>query len=502
MPYWFYNYDEFGGEYDSQGKELLHFPTEFLYPDYEVKDTCEKISEDTVYALKYINTCSGERFCERNEHLKVRMSLKHKYLWIEGTTDRKVWITKPAENYLRTFMKHPHTNLKEAISHCCYCEVITKKADIRKFCILVYNEQESYPIRLSSITIPAKAAVYPTIKLLLSLFSTINIKFDDGDVLELSAKDYNRSITFHSPLVENNTIEIEHRAEDFGIELDNYKIDEYGVCYSIDDKSLLMASSNLQFYIVKETVECIEYSAFANCTNLKLLILPQHLKILGIECFYNCRNLRYIYLPKSILQICKGVFSYCSSLRRLELPTELDYLSFDIQYCDSLQSIKMPLEIKAFNTFEGVGYGCDSLEEIQIPRGQLTLYKKRFPWIKKNAFTHIFKEYVEDGCIPGKDIRYRELALDYCRFWQNDWNNNSYYRCFNYGIHFVGQEKDKFYYRPYRNIREQEIWETIFDDEEMNEIINKELTYNPFIFEKKLIVVSYYKTCCVEDNKI
>lgn len=498
MPYWYYNCDEFGGEYDSKGEILLSFPDKFLSPNYEVKDSCKEISEEAICSLKFINSCSGKEFCNRNKHLEVKMSLKHKYLWAIGTVDKKVWISKVAERYLRNFMKQPNAKLKEAISHCNYNELIIKNQICKKISLITYNEQEKYPIRLNSITIPAKVTVYKTIKMLLSLFDTVYIKFDNDNTLKLSAKEHNKPTTFYSPLVKDNAIEIENNAEEEGIELENYKIDEYGVCYSTDGKSLLKAPSGLQFYIVKDSVEIIDYRAFANCIDLKLVVLPPHLKTLGVECFYNCRNLLYIYLPNSIKEICESIFDNCHSLKTIEYPNKLDFLSFDIHNCNNIQSIMMPVDVENIKIFEGFGYNCKSLEKIKIPRGQLFKYRILFPWIKREHFLDIFEEYVKEGCRPGRDIRYREIALDYCKFWQKDWIDNDYIK---YGINFIEQRKGVFYYKPYRYIKKEEIWEICYDSNYMDEIIQTIISSHPFVFENELIAVSYYETYCIDTTQ-
>lgn len=481
----------------------MKFPKEFLYPDYEIEDSCEVISEEVIYSLKYINSCSGEEFCKRNEHLTIKEIANHRHLYVEGTADKCVYVTNSATKFLRRFMSQPNATLKEALFHCSYCDIMMKKCFYKKIGFILYNKQEEYPLLLSSIIIPFKAATSTTTRLLLSLFNFVSIKFDNDEVIKLSVKKYNKDITFHSPLVDNDTLEIERRAEELGIELnDNCKIDEYGVWYSTDGKSLILAPTNLTFYIVKESTEIIGDFAFDNCTELKILILPQSVKFLGVECFAGCRSITYINLPNSITNIYDGVFNYCTALKAIEYPTTLSHLTLDIQHCKNLQTIKMPIKVADLEVFWGFGYECASLKEIQIPRGQLSVYKKHFPWINKNDFMQGFKEYVEKGCVPGKDIRYRELALDYCRFWQNDWENNSYYRCFNYGIRFIERDRGTFYYRPYRNIREQELWDIYYDNEEMNEHIAQEIRHNPFVFEDMLIAVSYYNTYCIDENEI
>lgn len=490
---WSYQTDQYGVEYTNDGKELVKFPSVFNYTEYKVLPTCEKISKEAIYTLNFINSCTGEDFCKRNTHLEIKK--KEDILWAKGTMDKRVYISNTAAIFLKEYMSVPNADLKRALSHCGFCCILSKENTYKKIDSIIYNRQENYQVFLSKIIIPIKTATAKTVSMLLSIFNMVCIALEDEKIIELTANQYNKEPCFHSP-TEKEEEELQSRASSI-VDLEweeDKQIDEYGACYSQDGKTLLSVPTNLSFYIVKKETKNINLYAFNNCENLSLVLLPQGIKCLGPCCFSGCKQLSYIYLPDTITDICENVFSNCNSLRNLEYPKHLNYLSFDIHDLPILESIKMPLSVEEINVFNGTLLNCGSLKKILIPRGQQSKYSNLFSWIKWEIFIKVFQEYIEEGCIPGKDISYEDLAIDYCKLFHVDWNKSSYFK---YELQFIKEENGVYYYKPSREPDYQWVWQMCYDSEETEATIKREEAYNPFLFENSLIAVEYTHTYSV-----
>lgn len=97
------------------------------------------------------------------------------------------------------------------------------------------------------------------------------------------------------------------------------------------------------------SVNSIEYAAFAGCSNLTSIEIPNGVTNLGQYAFSSCSNLTNITLPNTITKIDTATFNGCSSLTSIEIPNSVK----SIAYC-------------AF-------FDCYNLRKCVIPEGVTTI---------------------------------------------------------------------------------------------------------------------------------
>lgn len=166
-----------------------------------------------------------------------------------------------------------------------------------------------------------------------------------------------------------------------------YLVDEYGVKYSADGKTLISVPKGLPYYEVlngtevigKEafkdsdvemvllpgSITTIESGGFFGCKSLHTIKLPFSIKKIGSLCFYGCESLREVWLPNGIEVIDHGMFQNCIVLERVFIPSGVNYIDVAaFSGCRSLRSILIPVmaTVEAFAFSE-----CQSLSEIGLP---------------------------------------------------------------------------------------------------------------------------------------
>lgn len=104
-------------------------------------------------------------------------------------------------------------------------------------------------------------------------------------------------------------------------------LDENGVLYSKDGKTVFTHSKGLSSYIIKSGTEIINAKAFSpidgvdkDNISLKEIILPNSITTIWDSAFAYNEGLQEISLPSSIKTIGKDVFKGCKSLRNIRIP--------------------------------------------------------------------------------------------------------------------------------------------------------------------------------------
>ena len=88
-------------------------------------------------------------------------------------------------------------------------------------------------------------------------------------------------------------------------------IDEYGVKYSANKKTLLKAPKELLCYSVRKETVIINNQAFEGCDKLSEISLSNNLRVIGSLAFHNCSSLKRIIIPDNIIKIFHAAFRYC-----------------------------------------------------------------------------------------------------------------------------------------------------------------------------------------------
>lgn len=104
-------------------------------------------------------------------------------------------------------------------------------------------------------------------------------------------------------------------------------LDESGVLYSKDGKTVFTHSKGLSSYIIKSGTEIINAKAFSpidgvdnDNISLKEIILPNSITTIWDSAFAYNEGLQEISLPSSIKTIGRDVFKGCKSLRSIRIP--------------------------------------------------------------------------------------------------------------------------------------------------------------------------------------
>ena len=104
-------------------------------------------------------------------------------------------------------------------------------------------------------------------------------------------------------------------------------LDESGVLYSKDGKTVFTHSKGLSSYIIKSGTEIINAKAFSpidgvdkDNISLKEIILPNSITTIWDSAFAYNEGLQEISLPSSIKTIGRDVFKGCKSLRNIRIP--------------------------------------------------------------------------------------------------------------------------------------------------------------------------------------
>ena len=101
--------------------------------------------------------------------------------------------------------------------------------------------------------------------------------------------------------------------------LDKVWMDEYGVKYSLDKKTLLEAPKNLHSYTIITGTIVIESYAFFECEYLSSVTIPNSVQNIGNEAFALCSGLNSITIPDSVMNIGIGAFRSCNYLYSFSL---------------------------------------------------------------------------------------------------------------------------------------------------------------------------------------
>lgn len=147
-----------------------------------------------------------------------------------------------------------------------------------------------------------------------------------------------------------------------------YNIDEWGVRYSSDWKTLIGADHTTfqcEHYRIREGVTHIEANAFYHCQSLKSLWMPDSVtEEEGCLCEY-CKNLEKARISMNIKYPDIAMFNSCTSLKEIELHEGLECIGENMfSGCSSLQHIKIPSSVKYFM---GDTFCYTAIEEIELP---------------------------------------------------------------------------------------------------------------------------------------
>jgi formylglycine-generating enzyme required for sulfatase activity len=137
-------------------------------------------------------------------------------------------------------------------------------------------------------------------------------------------------------------------------------INDDGVTYSKDKKTLIKAPVSITHCKILEETETIKESAFERCINISEIIIPGNVRNISKNAFYCCFNLKEVILPEGLVRIDEYSFCGCIMLERITLPSTVE--SIGNVALDSVKSIVIPASVKHIegNPFSS----CEKIENL------------------------------------------------------------------------------------------------------------------------------------------
>ena len=142
-----------------------------------------------------------------------------------------------------------------------------------------------------------------------------------------------------------------------------------GVLFSKDIKRLICyPRGGAKEYVVPETVETIEYSAFADCVALEKVALPKGLKKISPWAFASCEALSgELALPDGVTEIGECAFVNCVALEKVAAPKGLKKIGpWAFAACEALSG-ELALPDGVTEIGEGAFVNCSALSVVSVP---------------------------------------------------------------------------------------------------------------------------------------
>lgn len=124
-------------------------------------------------------------------------------------------------------------------------------------------------------------------------------------------------------------------------------IDEYGVTYTEDRKTLIKGNGELDEYSVPVGTEVIGYDAWGKMEKLKNINLPEGLLRIESLAFSGCMGLTAIQLPSTLKEIEGYAFEF-TMLRYIIIPEGITILRNDVfGECFGLNTVILPSTLES-----------------------------------------------------------------------------------------------------------------------------------------------------------
>ncbi|MGN1102034.1 MAG: leucine-rich repeat protein, partial [Huintestinicola sp.] len=126
-----------------------------------------------------------------------------------------------------------------------------------------------------------------------------------------------------------------------------------GVLFSKDKNTLIAYPANKSgaSYVIPDSVNSIEDSAFEFCHSLTSITIPDSVTSIGDNAFAHCSSLTSITIPNGVNSIENHAFDGCDSLTSITIPEGVTSIgSYAFYQCDSLTSIFLPESLTSIGT--------------------------------------------------------------------------------------------------------------------------------------------------------
>lgn len=104
--------------------------------------------------------------------------------------------------------------------------------------------------------------------------------------------------------------------------------------------SFYLYESDIQSYVIPNTINSIGTWAFASCSSLTSITIPNGVTSIDDSAFSGCTSLKSITIPNSVTSISREAFYGCDSLENITIPDSVTSIgSSAFNSCTNLKSI-------------------------------------------------------------------------------------------------------------------------------------------------------------------
>ena len=122
--------------------------------------------------------------------------------------------------------------------------------------------------------------------------------------------------------------------------------------------------SKLETVVIPQSVKALGTSMFQGCTSLKTITLPD-VSTIPSNIFYNCRSLESITIPNTVTSIEYNAFANCVKLKDIKLSENLSSIGNYVFQSDSaLVSLTLPAHLEKIG--QAITRYCPQLEQIKV----------------------------------------------------------------------------------------------------------------------------------------
>lgn len=214
------------------------------------------------------------------------------------------------------------------------------------------------------------------------------------------------------------------------LECDDIIISEDNEWYSAEDGVLFSKNKTALIrcpvgksgtYIIPDSVETIDESAFYQCKNLSSVVFGNSVTTLGESAFAYCSGLESVVISDSVTTIGKYAFAECTALKSVDIPagvTEIDSVAFSLN--DSLASISVANDNTAYSSENGVLFNKDKTILICYPGGKTDAsYTVPSSVEAVGDFSFTRNRYLTSVTVPDSVKTIMEWAFAFCTSLKN-----------------------------------------------------------------------------------
>lgn len=135
------------------------------------------------------------------------------------------------------------------------------------------------------------------------------------------------------------------------------------VSYKLES-NIFAYCTKLETVVIPQSVKALGTSMFQGCTSLKTITLPD-VSTIPSYIFYNCRSLESITIPNTVTYIDNYAFADCVKLKDIKFSEKLSSIgSYVFQSDSALVSLTLPAHLEKFG--QAITRFCPQLEQIKV----------------------------------------------------------------------------------------------------------------------------------------